>query len=95
MLHRANMAAALALKSDDLSEAANAIRKIGATSASFVIEQGWGKATQQVELTGKDGKDLVPDGAAVAQQLLAELEKLEKTATAPAEPQLAPEVAKP
>lgn len=94
-VHEANIDAALALQTDDLSEAANAIRKIGGASASFVIEQGWGKASQAIEVTGKDGKDLVPDGAQVAQQLLAELQKLEKPAAAPAEPEPAPEVAKP
>jgi len=75
-LHISNIAAALALSPDDLSEAATATRNVAVKSASFVIEQGWGKATQAVEVTGKDGKDLLGDGAEVAARLMAELEKL-------------------
>lgn len=75
-LHRKNIKAALALDEADTSEAANALRKIASASASFVIEQGWGKASQAVEVTGKDGKDLV-DTDAMAKQVLAALQRLE------------------
>ena len=75
-LHQRNIRAALALPDGDVSEAANALRKIASASASFVIEQGWGKASQAVELTGKDGKDLV-DTDAMAKQVLAALQRLE------------------
>lgn len=75
-VHLANIDAALALAPGDLSEAATATRKVGATSASFVIEQGWGKASQAVEVTGKDGGPI--DFKAAGAAILAELEKAKK-----------------
>ena len=70
-VHERNIKAALALKDSDVSDGANTLRGVGAKSASFVIEQAYGKAPQQLEVTGKDGQqlDLIGASASLIEQL--------------------------
>lgn len=58
-VHVRNLDAALLVETDDRSEEANATRKVGAGSATFIWEQAYGKARQNVDVT-TDGEALQP-----------------------------------